>query len=253
MVNRTRKSATDAESRVPRYLQLASALRRRINDGIWPIGERIATLQELEREFGVARVTVRQAVEVLHREGLLKSHQGKGTFVTGASRSERWLQLATNWESLIAPINENIPRLLPVSHVPDPCIDPDDGRPAPAYVFLKSVQRRGQEPYALARVHVASHVHERAPREFATRVALAVISGMKGVRIARAHQTLSISAADIETARSLQIPLNAPIAEARCVVVDDDGVVIYVGEITYRGDCVRLNIELIGSEGRNSD
>jgi GntR family transcriptional regulator len=102
-------------------------------------------------------------------------------------------------------------------------------------------------------VHVASHVHKRAPREFASRVALAVISGMKGIRIARAHQTLSISAADIETARNLEIPLNAPIAEARCVVVDDDGVVIYFGEITYRGDCVLLNIELIGSERRNSD
>ena len=40
--------------------------------------------------------------------------------------------------------------------------------------------------------------------------------------------------------------LNAPTAEARCVVTDAAGMVIYVGEITYPGDCVRLNIELIG-------
>ena len=38
---------------------------------------------------------------------------------------------------------------------------------------------------------------------------------------------------------------SAPTAEARCIVTDTDNVVIYVGEITYRGDVVRLNIELI--------
>ena len=27
-----------------------------------------------------------------------------------------------------------------------------------------------------------------------------------------------------------------------------EGIVIYIGEITYRGDCVRLNIELIGEQ-----
>jgi GntR family transcriptional regulator len=42
--------------------------------------------------------------------------------------------------------------------------------------------------------------------------------------------------------------LNAPTAEARCVVTDKAGVVIYIGEITYPGDCVRLNIQLIGGE-----
>ena len=43
--------------------------------------KKIATLEELESEFSVARVTVRQAIELLQDEGLLKSHQGKGTFV----------------------------------------------------------------------------------------------------------------------------------------------------------------------------
>ena len=51
---------------------------------------------------------------------------------------------------------------------------------------------------------------------------------------------------DMETARNLGIAINAPTAEARCVTVDSSGMVVYVGEITYPGDCVRLNIELIG-------
>jgi len=94
----------------------------------------------------------------------------------------------------------------------------------------------------------ASHIHARARGQFGKRVALAVLSEMDDLEISRAHQTLAIGAADMETARNLGIALNAPTAEARCVVTDAGGTVIYVGEITYPGDCVRLNIELIGAK-----
>jgi GntR family transcriptional regulator len=105
----------------------------------------------------------------------------------------------------------------------------------------------GGRPYAYARVHVAKHIRARAPKLFASRAALAVISEMDGLDIARAYQTLAIGAADMEMARNLGIALNAPTAgDARCVVTDAAGTVIYVGEITYPGDCVRLVIELIG-------
>ena len=245
--NRARKSMAhqDADSRVPRYLQVASVLRRRIRDGHWLVGDKIATLEELEGEFNVARVTVRQAIDLLQGEGLVKSFQGRGTFVTKAVQNDRWMQLATDWESLIAPIRDHVPNVLPSEPRPVPRIEEDDGTPAPAYVFLRSVQKRAGKPYAYARVHVAKHVYARGPKQFSSRVALAVLSEMKNLAIARAHQTVVVGAADIEAARHLGIALNAPTAEARCVVTDKKGVIIYIGEITYPGDYVRLNIELI--------
>ena len=235
----------DADSRVPRYLQVASVLRRRIRDGHWLVGDKIATLEELEGEFNVARVTVRQAIDLLQGEGLVKSFQGRGTFVTKAVQNDRWMQLATDWESLIAPIRDHVPNVLPSEPRPVPRIEEGDGTPAPAYVFLRSVQKRAGKPYAYARVHVAKHIYAKGPKLFSSRVALAVLSEMKNVAISRAHQTVVVGAADIEAARHLGIALNAPTAEARCVVTDKKGVIIYIGEITYPGDYVRLNIELI--------
>jgi GntR family transcriptional regulator len=251
MAIRARKSiaTSDADSRIPRYLQVASTLRRRIRDGRWSVGERIATLEELEREFGVARVTVRQAIDLLQGEGLVRSFQGRGTFVTKAPANDRWIQLATDWESLIAPIRQSVLEVLSSGDDVPPRIEEGDGIAAPAYAFIRSIQKQAGRPYAFARVHIAKHIHARAPRLFATRAALAVLSEMADLDISRAHQTLAIGAADIETARNLGIALNAPTAEARCVVTDGAGLVIYVGEITYPGDCVRLNIELIG-QGR---
>lgn len=244
----TPNRANLASSRIPRYLQVASTLKSRLKQGQWAVGERIATIEELEQEFQVARVTIRQAVELLRSEGLLKSYQGKGTFVTRAPEDDRWLQLATDWESLIQPIRENVPHMMTVSDLPGPQIEDSDGRPAAAYRFLRSLQMRGKEPYAIARVHVATTIFNRAPDQFRKHVALGVIADMAGLKISRAHQTLTIGMADIETAQQLQIPLNAPTAEARCVVTDGAGTVIYLGEITYRGDCVKLNIELLGRE-----
>lgn len=244
------KAARSAEQRVPRYLQVASALRRRIREGRWAVGERIATIAALQREFRVARVTVRQAIELLAREGLLRARQGKGTFVTREVANDRWLRLATDWESLIAPIRDNVPHLLRTPHPPPPRLGPDDGAPAPAYAYLRSLQTRGKEPYALASVHVAQSLYRKAPKRFASHPALAVLARMNGRTIARAHQTLSVGAADVETARHLRLPLNAPTVEAHCVVTDRAGVAIYVGEIVYRGDVVHLDIELIGPRRR---
>lgn len=231
---------------MPRYLQVASALRRRIREGRWSVGARISTVAHLQDEFQVARVTVRQAIDLLAREGLLRARQGKGTFVTKGLDNERWLRLATDWEGLIAPIRDNVPHLLRTPNPPRPRISPDDGTPAPAYTYIRSLQLRGKEPFGLASVHVAEAVYRKAPARFGKRVALAVLLELAGNAVARARQTFSVGAADVEAARQLRLPMNAPTVEARCVVTDRAGIVLYVGEIVYRGDVVHFDIELAG-------
>ena len=51
------------ESHVPKYAQIADAIRQRISRGIWPVGIRLPANEELAREFGVSRITIRQAVD----------------------------------------------------------------------------------------------------------------------------------------------------------------------------------------------
>src|ERR1019366_1283471 len=100
---------SDRRGQIPAYIQVAAALRRRIEIGDWQPSEKIATLEELEEEFKVARVTVRQAVDLLEREGLVTRHQGRGTFVSGTVTDKRWLTLETSWESAVASVRNNVP------------------------------------------------------------------------------------------------------------------------------------------------
>jgi GntR family transcriptional regulator len=43
----------------------------------------------------------------------------------------------------------------------------------------------------------------------------------------------------------LRIPLNTPTAEAHWAVVDEKNRAIYVAQVTYRGDCVKLMIDFL--------
>lgn len=246
-------ASTYQRSRIPLYVQLADALRRRIEDGQWEPSQKISTLEELEKEFQVARVTVRQAVDLLQKEGLVHRQQGRGTFVAERIRDRRWLKLETTWPALIAMIKDNVPRMIPVSEPPaQPRLGEEDGRPAPDYLFLRSLQYREDEPFALVNLHLARHVYERDPDAFRTHTALPILAALPDLEIAEAHQTLVIGSADPEVADLLKIALNAPTAECHCVVVDAQGIAIYVAEIIYRGDCVKLHIDLLdnGRSGR---
>jgi GntR family transcriptional regulator len=67
---------------------------------------------------------------------------------------------------------------------------------------------------------------------------------MPSVKIVTARQVLTISTADLEVARYLGISVNAPVAEVRRVFTGPKRRVIYLGEVTYRGDFVHLEIDL---------
>jgi len=236
-------------SQVPLYLQVSAVLRRRIEDGHWSAGEKISTIEELQAEFGVARVTVRQAVELIEKEGLVRREQGRGTFVAGPIEDMRWLTLDTSWSSLVGTIKHNVPKVLAVSEsAGKPRLREGEGQQAVGYMLLRSVQYRGARPYSIVNLQLAKEIYDRDPEAFRRNAALPIVAAMRDVRIASAHQTLVISSADPETARLLKLPVNAPTAEAHCVVIDGCGIAIYVADIIYRGDCIRLETNLYGGE-----
>jgi DNA-binding GntR family transcriptional regulator len=69
------------ESPVPVYYQIALHLRSRIVTQEWKSGDRIPAEESLAEDYGVSRVTMRQALAELVKDGLLARHQGRGTYV----------------------------------------------------------------------------------------------------------------------------------------------------------------------------
>lgn len=60
---------------------LADAFKDKIKDGTWKIGSRIPGELELAKMFGVGRSSVREALNILQEQKMLKKRNGVGTFV----------------------------------------------------------------------------------------------------------------------------------------------------------------------------
>ena len=57
------------QSGLPRYLEIAARLRRDLASGRWQPGERLPSITDFAREFGVTPVTAREAVKVVESLG----------------------------------------------------------------------------------------------------------------------------------------------------------------------------------------
>src|SRR5437762_12038493 len=79
--------------RLPRYHQIAGALRTRIREGALRPGARLDNQRRLAKSFGVTLMTLRQALELLEREHLISRRHGLGTFVAAPSIHYDLLQL----------------------------------------------------------------------------------------------------------------------------------------------------------------
>jgi GntR family transcriptional regulator len=232
-------------SPIPRYVQLADLIRQRIARGVWASGGKLPSLELLTREFDVARVTVRQAVDLLAREGLVSAQRGRGTFVTGhPTARERGIRLETSLKSLAEVYRHDKPQLTLIEEASAaPRLDAKDGTPAPRYRFMRRVHSRDGQPYCVISIYLDERVFRRAAARFRRETVIPVLLDLK-TRVAHAHQTLRIGTADVETAAHLGVPVNSPIADVRRVFRAPDGTVLYLGEVTYRGDYIVLEMDL---------
>jgi len=98
-----RKTVDFSRSAISRYIQLATLFRQRIDSGQWPVGSQIPTVEELSLECGVARATIRQALDQLEKENLIERFRAKGTFVRRRPREELWCAVGTDWSGLLRP------------------------------------------------------------------------------------------------------------------------------------------------------
>lgn len=71
-----------------KYEQLAGKLREQIISGRYAAGDKLPSENELTADENISRQTVRQALSVLEKEGLIRKHRGSGSVVTGSRRRE---------------------------------------------------------------------------------------------------------------------------------------------------------------------
>lgn len=238
--------ATDfSRSPVARYIQLATLFRNRIATGEWAVGDRIPNVDELARAFSVARGTMREALGLLEKEGLLERLRAKGTFVRKSPVEPRPHNLALDWKSLASAHEDARIEMLGhkvVKSLPD--FIRDEGMPAPKYRMMRRLFVRDERPYLVASAYIDDALYRRYADRLRKLPVLPILRRVAAGRVHRAWQTLSIGTADLEVAELLKMPLNAPTARVDRVALDRRGMIVYSGHGIYRGDAIRMEVEL---------
>lgn len=232
-------------SRTPLYLQVAEILRQRINRGVWKKDEILPTFDSLMAEFGVAKVTVRQAIKLLEAEGLVLPKRGRGTIVTAVPSGRRPLKVELSMKDILEVYRGDVPNL---EHLEDgvqmPDFDAPDGKLGDSYYHLKRIHARDGVRYCVISIFMEETVFRAAEEEYRTRLVLPVLFSRPDLNIVRARQTMIISKCDMETAALIGIGIGDPVAEVRRVLYDENDVAIYLADVIYRGDYIHLDMDL---------
>ena len=244
-------SLTDAEvplsrSAVARYIQLATLFRSRVMSGHWPAGAQIPTIEQLMAECGVARATIRQALGVLADEGLVSRYRAKGTFVTDKPRAHVWLDVTTDLRGMLNTRDGATIEVLEDTLVAAPERWPHDiGTISRTYRRLRRRHVRDGRAFLIAEVYIDAALASRLPkRAITTLTAMRLAASIPGVHIESARQTMTIGSSDLEVSELLGLPLNAPICFVDRSAVDQRGRLVLVSKGIYRGDVVRVDMDV---------
>ena len=79
----------NSQSPIPLYRQLADKIRDELDAGLYAVASRIPSEHQLAADYGIGRPTVRQATDLLVRQGRLQRRRGSGTCLLYTSPSPR--------------------------------------------------------------------------------------------------------------------------------------------------------------------
>jgi GntR family transcriptional regulator len=225
----------------PLNLQILSVLRGRLEAGKWRVGDQLPTIDALVEEFGVSRVTVRQALDALEREGIISKRRGSGTKVERDLTRTRWVNLPSTMRELLSSLRELEADVLTTSVTRDVPLEASvDTAKAAKYIRMQRVHSLQGVPYCLVDLYLDELIYRRNPRLFQQKPVLHVIAQKKYAQIAHARQTLTVRTADVPEAESLNIDVADPVAEIKRIVLDAKSRLIYAATILYPSQFVRL-------------
>jgi len=232
---------------MPRYHQIAQALRDRIRSGDIAPGERLDNQRRLAEDFGVTLMTLRQALEVLEREGLIMRRHGLGTFVALPSVDYDILNFRAFAGDLSAVGEDVATRFLRSHFGPADRLAARELTLAPgARVFvLERLRLVDGRPTSFQVSHLAAALGEEvAKADLAVTPLRQVLSFKLGIEITSARETVSAETLPARAAGELGCAPGAPCFRSDRVSVDAESRPIVYDRVFIPGDRFRITRQL---------
>ncbi|MFD9029946.1 GntR family transcriptional regulator [Streptomyces sp. NPDC059567] len=225
--------------KLPLWYQVSQSLRASILGRTPDASLRLPTEEQLAAHYGVSVLTMRQALKELEEEGLISRHRRRGTFIEPGARRSSPRRLLGSIDAIVAQQSGERTTVLGHGSEPVPGELAEYFPDVTEVVAYRRLRRDGEtgEPTNWAQNAVRPEIAaDLDPADLERWPMTKVLRDVMGVRISRITDTVEARLADPETAALLEVPLLSPILHYTGVTYDDDGRVVDVARIRYRGD-----------------
>lgn len=232
---------------IPLYLQVKNSLETEIRNGKYGQHERLPSERELCAKFGVSRMTARQALKELERDGLVFSRVGKGTFVnepkidqqlfslTGFSqeisnRGARPSSIVLSAQLVLA--NEHIAAVLKLMQGAE-------------VVELSRLRLSNELPLCIEIAHIPHYLCPNLLKnDFTDQSLYAAFQRDYGHRLSRAEQTMEAGLASARELEILQMTAPAAVLRIERLTYNQNDILLEYVVSAYRGDRYKFHLTL---------
>ena len=227
---------------IPHHRRIEQALRERIV-GLQP-GDRLPSDADLRAEFGVSRMTARNAMQRLADEGLIARHPGRGSFVARPPAHRRADRLMTFSQEMarrgLRPTSVVLAReVRPATPAESAALGLPAGEPVVGLRRLRCADDRPMALESTVLIAACADVVLGADLEHGS-LHEALLRG--GFTLRRGTGTIGSEPATAEDARLLDLEVGRPLLVERRVIAADHGRPIEATESRYPGDRYALDV-----------
>jgi GntR family transcriptional regulator len=232
---------------MPLYLQIKEHLLAKIDAGTWPEEAMIPTESELCEQYDVSKITVREAIKLLVRDGRLSRIPGKGTFISRQKIEQKLDRFFSFTRWALQNGLEPASRILKVETLPSDGhiarhLEIPEGEPV---TRVERLRLGSSEPLMFEVIWVPSslcpdlHLHDLANVPLND-----ILQNDYGISLVRARESIEPQTADAYVSRLLAIEKEVLLLHVEHTAYTSQGRVAYFVASSYRGDRVKFSIEL---------
>lgn len=231
---------------LPKYHQIYLVLREQLAEGRFADG--LPGEVALAGQFGVARITVRKALEQLAAEGLIERARGRGTVPRSApaAPTEQRAQLTGLLDNLLTMGRQTRVQVVscetvPASDAVAQALQLEPGAPVQKAVRVRSTKAG---PLSLITTHVPAALAAGFGKRELAKQPILVLLEQSGVRIGRATQTISARLADATSAGHLGVAVGSALLAVTRLIFDEDERPVQWLHGLYRPDRYQYEMQL---------